>query len=73
MSLKLSEERKGQIALIILKREVANKQLNLNRNDYKRKIGNAATELKDAGVSKEELETMYEEIVREAFERMFVK
>lgn len=68
---KLSEERKGQIALLMLKKDIATKQLVLNRADYQRKIGNAANELKEYGVTKDELTSMYEELVRENVDKMF--
>jgi len=67
----VSEERKGQIALIILKRDIKSKQIYLNPQDLKRKIGSAAKELKDEGVTKEEMLSMYEEFVREAVDEMF--
>lgn len=71
--LKLSEVRKGQIALLMLKKDIASKQITLNRADYQRKIGNAADQLKEDGVTKAELTSMYEELVRENIEKMFSK
>lgn len=71
MPIKLSEERKGEIALLILKRDMRTKQLFLNPQDLKRKIGNAAEQLKVDGVSKEELESLHEELIRNAVDDMF--
>lgn len=69
----LTEERKGQIAMAILKADIMGKAVTLNRSDLKRKLGVAYAQLKDEGVSKEELETLYEELIMNAVTKMFTE
>jgi hypothetical protein len=69
----LTKERKGEIALAILKADIMGKAVTLNRSDLKRKLGVAHAQLKDQGVSKEELETLYEELILNAVTKMFTE
>jgi len=67
----LTEERKGQIALIIMKYEFAQKAHTLNRTDVMRKLGQAAEKLKDQKVTKEELIELCKEFIEEAVKKLF--
>lgn len=67
----LTEERRGQIALIIMKHEFAQKAQTLNRTDVMRRIGQGAEQLKDQGVTKEELIELYKEFIEEAVKKLF--
>lgn len=67
----LSEERKGQIALIILKDEFSRREHPLSKAHVKRRIGQGAEQLKDKGVTKEELIELYKEFVEEAVKELF--
>lgn len=67
----LTEERKGQIALIIMKHEFTQKAHTLNRTDVMRRLGQAAEQLKDQGVTKEELIELYKEFIEEAVKKLF--
>jgi hypothetical protein len=66
----LSEERKGQIALIILKDEFSRRDHALNKN-VMRRLGKGAEQLKDEGVTKEELIELYKEFLEEAVKKLF--
>jgi len=77
---KLSDLRKGEIALIIINRIISGDipidsrgLIRLNSDSYKRSIGNMAAILKDDGVSKEELEALFESMVRDSVDKMFAK
>ncbi|HNV12410.1 MAG TPA: hypothetical protein PK686_03415 [bacterium] len=70
-SVVLTEERKGQIALLILKHDFTQKAQTLNRTDVMRKIGQGAEQLKDQGVTKEELIELYKEFIEEAVKKLF--
>lgn len=70
-SVVLTEERKGQIALLILKHDFTQKAQALNRTDVMRKIGQGAEQLKDQGVTKEELIELYKEFIEEAVKKLF--
>lgn len=67
----LTEERKGQIALIIMRYEFTQKAHTLNRTDVMRRLGQAAEQLKDQNVTKEELIELYKEFVEEAVKKLF--
>ncbi|HZJ41786.1 MAG TPA: hypothetical protein VFD51_02105 [Patescibacteria group bacterium] len=67
----LTEVRKGQIALIIMKHEFTQKAHTLNRTDIMRRLGQAAEQLKGQGVSKEELIELYKEFIEEAVKKLF--
>ncbi len=67
----LTEERKGQIALIIMKHEFTQKAHTLNRTDVMRKIGQGAEQLKDSDVKKEELIALYKELIEETVKKLF--
>lgn len=67
----LTEERKGQIALIVMKHEFTQKAHTLNRIDVMRKLGQAAGQLKNQGVTKEELIELYKEFIEEAVKKIF--
>lgn len=68
-----SEERKGEIALTILKREVKSRPIILNKDDLNRKIGSGYSQLEGTGITKEEFIAMYEEIIMEVIAEMFAK
>ena len=70
-SVVLTEERKGQIALLILKHDFTQKAQTLNRTDVMSKIGQGAEQLKDQGVTKEELIELYKEFIEEAVKKLF--
>ena len=70
-NLTLTEERKGQIALIIMKHEFTQKTQSLDRNDVMRKIGQTAEMLKEQGVTKEELIALNKEFIEEAVKKLF--
>ena len=65
--MKLSEERKGQIALLWLKNEMRQNGIRL-KPDMKREVGNEA---KAIGIDIEEAMALTEEIVRELVEEVF--
>ena len=65
--MKLSEERKGQIALLWLKNEMRQNGIRL-KPDMKREVGNEA---KAIGITIEEAMALTEEIVRELVEEVF--
>ncbi len=60
--MKLSKERKGEIALAALKYQLKNKDIKIN-SDVKRGLGNLS---KETGISLEELMVFAKEILNEA-------
>lgn len=70
MEEKLTEERKGEIALMLLKEDFAKKAQVLNRTDVMRNIGQAAEKLKGR-VSKEELISLYKDLIEDAVRKLF--
>ncbi|MEI7452318.1 MAG: hypothetical protein WCK37_03915 [Candidatus Falkowbacteria bacterium] len=67
----LSEERKGQIALMMMKEDFAKRAISLNRTDIMRKIGQAAAVLEPQGVKKEELIAFCQELINNAVKDLF--
>jgi hypothetical protein len=67
----LTEERKGQIALMIMKEDFAKRAISLNRTDIMRKIGQAAAVLEPQGVKKEELIALCRELINNAVKDLF--
>lgn len=67
----LTEERKGQIALIILKHEFVRKEHSLNRTELMRRLGQGAEQLKDQRITKEEFIEFYKELFEEAVNNLF--
>ena len=65
--MKLTEERKGQIALLYLKARFKDEGVRL-KPDMRRQIGNAATQI---GISTDEAVALVEELVREMVEEVF--
>ncbi len=63
----LTEERKGQIALLFLKDKIRNEGLKLSK-DNKRQIGNTA---KSLGINPEEATEFAELLVREFVDEVF--
>lgn len=66
----LSEVRKGEIALSIIKLYFANKAQTLNRTDVMRNISEVAEELKGQ-ITEEELLSLYKEVIAETVEKIF--
>jgi len=66
----LTEARKGEIALILIKDEFTKNSHSLNRTDVMRKIGQASDKLKGI-VTKEELISFYKELIEEAVKKLF--
>jgi len=64
---KLTEERKGQIALLYLKAKFQDEGIRL-KPDMRRQIGNEAAKI---GIKAEEAEQFVEELVREMVEKVF--
>ena len=71
MAKPLTDERKQEIALIILRKQFKRLQFALNKKEIDRKIGQTAAELKNEGVTKEEIASLTEEFIREAVEEAF--
>ncbi len=67
----LTEERKGQIALIIMKHKFIQEAHTLNRADVMGRLGRVAEQLKDQNVTKEELIELYKEFIEEAVKKLF--
>ncbi len=65
----LTEARRGEIALLYVKRKISNSGITLN-NNTRREIGNTA---KDLGIPYAEALEFAEGIVRELVEETFVK
>ena len=70
---KLTQERKGQIALLILKEKMAHHAISLNRQQFNEQIEDGSKGLEKIGVTKDEFLALYEEIIRENVEKMFAK
>ena len=66
----LTQKRKGEIALVILREEFIKKAQTLNRTDVMRNIGQAAEKLKGI-VTKEELISLYKELIEDAVKKLF--
>ena len=67
----LSDVRKGEIALIILKDDIMRKAQTLNRTDVIRKINQVAEQLKDQGVTKDDLMSLYKDLIEETVKKLF--
>lgn len=67
----LTEERKREMALIILKHEFINESRNLNKADFHRRIGTATDKLKELKITKEELVSLYHDFITEGVENLF--
>lgn len=67
----LSEERKGQIALRIWKINMREKSLSLEKNEFDRKIGNVMQALSGYEISKDEVLSLYEELLQEVMQELF--
>ncbi|HEY0220826.1 MAG TPA: hypothetical protein VGC58_01245 [Candidatus Paceibacterota bacterium] len=65
--MKLTEERKGQIALLYLKARFKDEGIRL-KPDMRRQIGNEATKI---GIKADEAVSFVEELVREMVEEVF--
>lgn len=68
----LTEERKGQIALIILKQKIAkDSHIPLNKQDFNRSLGQAVKQLEGKGISEEELFAFQKELIEDAIKNLF--
>lgn len=68
----LTEERKGQIALIILKQKIAqDSHIPLNKKDFNRSLGQAVEQLRGKGILKEELFVFQKELIEDAIKNLF--
>lgn len=67
----MSSERKGEIALQVWKLNITENSLSLDKNNFNRKIGNVVQALADYNISKEEVVSLYRELVYEAMEKIF--
>lgn len=67
----LSSERKGEIALQIWKINIREKSLSLEKNDFDRKIGNVMQALSGYKITKEEVLSLYQELLEEVMQDLF--
>lgn len=67
----LTEERKKEMALIILKHEFINESRNLNKADFYRRLGTTTEKLKELKITKEELVSLYHDFITEGVENLF--
>ena len=67
----LSTERRGEIALRVWKLSIKEKMISLDKNDFDRRIGNVVKILSEYKISKEELMSLYHELLQEAMQEIF--
>lgn len=67
----LSQERKGEIALQLWKIDIKEKSFSFEKNDFDRKIGNVMQALNGYEIGKDEVLSLYQELLQETMQELF--